>query len=543
MSSASIPSRFPLFHGPRRPLFVGFACAALALSAIAAAPGCKAKTNDIGLSKEKRSDPYADIPVPAADGPKLVALRDGTKIRATPKADAQTIGELRLGALIARSAEPYGHDDCDGGYYAVRPRGFVCVGTEATLAESAAQILPSSPDLSKALPYRYGRTRADNVPGYGRLPTLAEQSAAEPDLTKHLARFQGIRDPLGPAANDVPLDARGVPTGPFVLLPTSEGVDSDAKRNTSSWFNFPEGDRIPLLLPLSALNGKAPENTPLRKGSGLALTGTVTTDGGPALRKFGLTTDGRLVPIDRLKASLGSIWHGMDLEKVGLPIGFIHKNAVHGYSLERGRATELEDELEKRTPVALTGRFRTVNGIRFEQSRDGFWLRAQDLVVVVRRSKFPEFAKGNRKWIDVSIANQTLTAYEGNKAIYATLISSGRDQLKDPATSASTARGVFKIKSKYITRALDNREVAGEFDINDAPWVMEFEAGNAFHGMYWSESVGEAHGFHNIAMTPIDAHRLWTWADPQVPEGWHAVHENPTGDADSESATIVNVRP
>ncbi len=536
MSTATKAFRF-LLQGQRRPLIAGLCCAALIAASTASSQGCKSKSADIGLSKEKRSAPFTDIPVPAADGPKLIALKEGTKILAAPKPDAEVIGELRLGGTVARSPEPYGYDDCDGGYYAIRPRGFVCAGIDATLATNTAALLPPAPDLTKALPYRYARTKSENVPGYERLPTLAEQNAKEPDLTKHLARFQGIRDPLGPATNDVPLDPRGVPTGPYVLLPTGEGIDTDNRRNTVSWFNFPEGDRTPLLLPLSALSGKADENKAIRKGSGLAITGTVTTDGGPAPRKFGITPDGRLIPIDRLKASLGSIWHGIDVEKIGLPIGFIHRNQVHAYSLERGKATALDEEHERRTPIALTGRFRTVNGIRFEQSKEGYWLRAQDIIVVVRRSKFPDFAKGTQKWIDVSIANQTLTAYEGTKPIYATLISSGRDQLKDPATSASTARGIFSIKSKHITRTIDPREVANEFDISDAPWVMEFEAGNAIHGMYWSESVGEAHGFHNIALTPIDAHRLFAWSDPQIPEGWHAVY------ASGEGSTIINIRP
>lgn len=537
MSSAFTSLRHLRFSGLRRPLSAGLICAALSISALAAAQGCKGKSANVGLSKEKPSEPVMDVPVPAADGPALVVLRDGASVLSAPKPDAASIGELRLGAVIARSAEPYGHDDCEGGYYAIRPRGFVCVGADATLAANAAQMLPAGPDVSKALPYRYARTRSDTVPAYERLPTLAEQAAAEPDLTKHLVRFQGSREPLGAASNDVPLDARGVPTGAFVLLPTSEGIDTDGKRNTSSWFAFPENNRFPLLLPLSALRGKAPEAASLRKGSGLAVTGTFTADGGPAPRTFGVTKDGRLIPVDRLKPALGTVWHGLDVEKIGLPVGFVHKSSVATFSLERGKATELEDELEKHTPVPLTGRFRTVNGIRYEQTREGFWLRAMDVIVVVRRSKFPEFAKGTQKWIDVSIANQTLTAYEGTKPIYATLISSGRDQLKDPASSASTARGVFKIKSKHVTRAIDNREVAAEFDVSDAPWVMEFEEGHALTGMYWSDGVGEAHGFHNVAMTPIDAHRLWLWSDPQVPEGWQSVK------GDDETATIVSVRP
>jgi len=49
------------------------------------------------------------------------------------------------------------------------------------------------------------------------------------------------------------------------------------------------------------------------------------------------------------------------------------------------------------------------------------------------------------------------------------------------------------------------------------------------------DGVGEAQSFHNVFLTPVDAHRLWGWADPQLPEGWAGV-------SGGEDATIINVR-
>ena len=62
--------------------------------------------------------------------------------------------------------------------------------------------------------------------------------------------------------------------------------------------------------------------------------------------------------------------------------------------------------------------------------------------------------------------------------------------------------------------------------------------GYAIHGMYWGDGVGEAQAFHDVAMTPIDAHRIWAWSDPPLPEGWSAVYEGPASEG-----TFVNVRP
>jgi hypothetical protein len=514
--------------------------AALLLGLALLVPACKSKGGAGVLARAEPSDEVlAKVPVPPADGPKLCALRDATPVMEKPSLTARRLGELRSGAVIARSKEVYSREGCEGGWYAVRPRGFVCAGPGTLLDATLSHTLAAPPELDKPMPYRYGRARAENVPVYARVPTIAEQLAAEPDLVKVLKR-EPEKDPLGATANDVPLDARGAPSGPPVLLAGGDGI-VEGKRTTASYFLFPAESPTPMLPPQAEIKQGA-----LRKGSGVAIAGSFITAtagaGGSAeagQRRFGVTIDGRVVPIDRLKPSLGTVWHGVELDKVSLPVAFIHKLGVHTYSLQKGKAVKHDDDLERRAVVPLSNKFRTVDGVRFEETRDGDWLRTQDIVTIVKRHKFPDFAKGTQKWLDVSIANQTLTAYEGTKPVFATLISTGRDQLKDPATSASTARGTFHVLSKHVTRARDPREVQGSFDVNDAPWVMEFEPGFALTGMYWGgDVVGEAQGFHDIGMTPLDARRIWGWADPQLPEGWHAVYEGMGGES-----TIVSVRP
>jgi hypothetical protein len=498
--------------------------------------GCKSGSVPALSKEEPAAEPPPEAPTPAADGPKLLVLRTGAVVLDRPATNGKPLGELAAGALVARSSEPFTRRGCPGGWYVVRPRGFVCAGEAATTDLSLAPALPKGPNLSRPLPYRYGRARTEGVPLYTRTPMPPEQLVEEQDLARWLSRRAGSEsEVLGPAANDVPLDPRGVASGPPVLMPGIDGADAQGKRTLGSFFAFPT-DAVPPLAPLapptSDLRGGL-----LRKGSGVALTGAFSASLGGEPRRFGVTPSGHVVPIDRLKPALGSTWHGIDVEKIGLPVAFVHKSGVQAFSLRRGEAEETDDELERRTAVPLSGKFRTVNGVRYEQAREGFWLRAQDLVVVVRRTKFPELAKGTQKWIDVSLANQTLTAYEGQKPVYVTLVSSGRDMLKDPTQSASTARGTFKVRSKSVTRALDSREVHDDFDVADAPWVMEFEPGYALAGTYWGDGIGEAQTFHAVTLTPVDARRIWQWADPALPDGWHAVT-----DAMGEGTPVV-VRP
>jgi hypothetical protein len=510
--------------------------------ALVALAGCTGHPKGVpSLSKTEVDGATPEAPALAEDGPTLVILRDRTPVMDGPSFGAKVLGELRLGATVVRSANALSHAGCVGGWYAVRPRGFVCAGALATLDVGAASWMPKGPDLSRPLPYRYGRTRVDNVPLYDRLPTAEEQAASEPDLTKYLSRLDLEKEVYGPSANDVPLDARGVPTGPPLLSPTSDGVDATSKRSGASFFSFPAEQIAPIFPAFARASAAAQtDGRPrLRKSSGVAITATGSAEAGGRARRFGLTPDGMILPVDRLKPALGSTWHGMDVEKTGLPIAFVHKSGVHTWTLRKGDADRNDDELERRAPVPLTGKFRTIDGVRFEEAEEGFWVRAQDLTVVVRRSKFPELAKGSQKWLDVSLANQTITAYEGKKPVYVTLISSGRDVLgdpqRDPKEVAATPRGTFRVLSKHVSLAIDPRELNQAFDVAEAPWALALD-GFAITGTYWSE-VGEAQGFHNITLSPIDARRIWTWADPQLPDGWHGAYDQ------GEAGTIVFVRP
>jgi len=500
-------------------------------------PSCKAgNTPALAKGEPAADDAPPEVQSPPADGPKLLVLQSGTVIYDRPSTSGKVLGELRAGAQVARSRDVYTRRECSEGWYVVRPKGFVCAGEAATTDLSLAATMPAGPDLDKPLPYRYGRARTEGVPVYTRLPMPAEQATEEPDLKRYLAKRGKLDEEfLGSTPNDVPLDARGVPTGPPVLMPGIDGADESAKRRVGSFYLFSK-ELIAPLAPLAAKTGELKGGV-LRKGSGVAIAGSFSTNLGPEERRFGVTPSGSVIATDRLRPALGTTWFGMDIEKIGLPVAFVHKSGVHGWTLRKGEAEVNDEDLERRTALPLTGKFRTVQGVRYEQTRDEYWVRAMDVVVVVRRTKFPEFAKGNQKWLDISLANQTLTAYEGQKPVYVTLISSGRDVLKEGTDTATTARGTFRIQKKFITKAIDSREVHGEFDVADAPWVMEFAPNNSLMGTYWGDGIGEAHTFHGVMMSPVDAHRIWGWSEPEVPEGWHGVT-----DAMGEGTYVV-VRP
>ncbi len=486
------------------------------------AVGCKGAKADIKLSKQSAmmsEDAIPDVPVPADNGPRLYVLRVGAKVLDRPSSKGQEIGELAVGDSVARAAEPIvKREACPNGYYPVRPRGFVCLDDKTSLD---AGPLVRAPNLERALPYRYGRTISP-TPIYSHIPSVEEQGESEPNLEKHLAKSsKGENDPLKPGANDVPLDERSVPTGPPVVSKSGEGVGDDGKRTRASFFAF--GEDVPPPQILGNLGAPVVVST-LKKGSAVAISSTFLADGPAGPRRFGVLPDGTFLPVDRLEPALGTTFHGVDLKDQGLPIAFVLRHEVCPYAIANGKAKRLEDdEVERRSVIHLTNKFRAIDSVRYEEAEDGNFYRDKDIIKIVKRSKFPDFVKGDTKWIDVSLALQTMTLYEGRKPIYATLVSSGQDVLGDPATSAATVQGTFKIERKSLSSPVDSKESHDAFDVPSAPYAIEFAPGVSLRSVFWADNAGEARSYHDVALSPIDAKRVFAWAGPEVPQGFRSI--------------------
>lgn len=129
-------------------------------------------SSDPGLSKASDDDQSVpQVPEPAENGPKLGAVANVTPVLERPAPGAREIGYLHAGARVARAQEPYSRRGCGGGWYPVRPRGFVCATESATvdMAHPTLAAMALSPHLDQPLPYAYARTRGE-TPLYERDP-------------------------------------------------------------------------------------------------------------------------------------------------------------------------------------------------------------------------------------------------------------------------------------------------------------------------------------------------------------------------------------
>lgn len=486
---------------------------------------------------------WSQVPVPPAEGPKLAPVAMAVPVRAKPAPDSEVVGVLRVGARVARSAAPVTSRDCAGGWYAVRPFGFVCVGSDVTLKldHPVAKAIQTEPDRSKPMPYKYAFLRAI-APNYMRVPSAEEQERYEMRLERHLRNWKKFRDKwdvLEVGANDVPLDENGQATGPAPErarpMDQNERFGGNGSDQVPAWL---EGERrIPNLSTFKVPSYAVISNRIKRHG-GVALLGSFVGPESAQGRRFAITTDARLIPADKLKPDSGSPFHGSDLKKIGLPVGFARARDARFHRLENGRFEDAE-RLAFRELVSLSGNVRRVGSTRWVEARDGRWLLSDDLGIVAKPSTLPAWVKKNTKWIDISLMNQTLTLWEGDLPVYATLVSSGRDGLGEPGKTLSTPQGIFRVFQKHITTTMDSDVADHEFELRDVPWVMYFKGGYALHAAYWHDDFGRprSHGCVNLA--PIDARYVFLWSTPTVPDHWQATYAGES----TEQGTTINIHP
>ncbi|GAC1394702.1 MAG: hypothetical protein NVSMB47_04030 [Polyangiales bacterium] len=454
-----------------------------------------------------------------ANLPLLAATAQIVWVYAEPRPGATKLGYLRAGAVVARDDKPSSEEGCKAGWYGVRPRGFVCAGDHATvdMDDPTVVALRQVPRANRSapLPYAYGVARNQLAPFYARIPTHEESLKLEEGLDDHLARVRrqlasiadgGVED--GGPEYDAGVGLQGPPA--FLR-------DKHVVPNVSGLIASPR-----------ALHAGRP-----RTKEGFAIvasfwSGPGGTDptGAPDDRRFDLTAEYLLLPHDRLRPVRPSTFHGIAFaEGEGLPVAFTRpRHHISKVKLEGGAT---EGPLPPRTALPLTGQTRRFSGADYYETKDGWWVKGEDVIRVDAPKSLPAFAKKGEKWIDVSIAHQSLVAFEGDKAVYATLVSTGRDGLGDPESTKATIRGVYRIGTKHVSVTMDSDEVGEEFSLRDVPYVQYFETGYAIHGAYWHDGFGEPRSHGCINLAELDAQFLFGWTGPEVPEAWHAAMARP----------------
>jgi L,D-transpeptidase catalytic domain len=470
----------------------------------------------------------ATPPPPIPEGaPRLGAVAMLTDVHARPDPKSTKVGYLRAGAVVEIDPDEQGKSGCPGGWRKIKPYGFVCVGSEATLDMENPIVRASTrrPDAAQKLPYMYGiATRGGPV--YARIPSDADLKELEPHLAKHLSKWAKDKESGATYGLDVWLKWSKVEAPPALEALENKVTDKDIP-----WF-LQSGGAVPNLSGL--VKGVNPVKIDdVAKRNGVAFVESFLWEG----RRYNVSTDLRVMPADRFRPIRGSDFHGYVIgEDIDFPFALVRKKGAKRYKIDAKKKLSPSGDLEWRSAVALTGKQKLYDGKLYYETKEGDYIDDRSAGRVDPAKKMPGWGKNGEKWIDVNITKQVLVAYEGTKPVYTTLVSSGEAGLGDPETTKSTKRGIFRIHTKYISITMDSDVVGEEFELRDVPYVQYFENGFALHGAYWHDVFGQpkSHGCVNLA--PEDARRLFWWSEPQLPPGWHGVARALTG-------TVVFVHP
>jgi hypothetical protein len=474
-------------------------------------------------------DGVAHQPPPLLEGaPRLASRTMRTEVHARPDPSSTVIGYLRAGAVVAMDPAEQGRGGCPGGWRKIEPRGYVCLGAEATtdLDDPIVRASTRRPDVTQSLPYMYGVVTRGG-PAYARIPTAADLTEHEPSLKKHLAKWRADKVSGAGYGLDVWLK-----WGPFDAPPALEALEQRVTDPELPWF-LRDGGRVPNLSGLVKTKDAVKVDQVDRR-NGVAFVDSFLHEG----RRYNVSVDLRLIPADRFRPIRGSEFHGYRIgSDVRFPFALVRREGGKRWQWNAAKKKLVAaGDLPYRSAVELTGKQKFWNGVLHYETKEGDYVDDRHAGRVDPAKKMPAWGKNGEKWIDVNLTKQVLVAYEGETPVFATLVSSGEHGLEDPETTRSTKRGIFRIHSKHVSVTMDSETVGEEFELRDVPYVQYFEGGYALHGAYWHDRFGQpkSHGCINLA--PEDARRLFYWTEPEVPAAWHGASRPLTG-------TVVFIHP
>jgi len=486
-------------------------------AAVASVQSQDSTEESTGAGAEVAAEPAAPARWPAMELARMPAgARVYSKvrfmwIRPEPKYSSDWIGYLSLGesaplrggsvetAFVSESRTARCHS-----WYALEPKGYVCVGEDATLDATDPDIVELQKHVarrSSPLPYDYGESLGTTV--YLNVPPKKRQFFREPGLPQHLeaaARVRAVKTPHEIAA----IDERFV------------GVDLT-----------PTGNPAPTLL-LHLGPRTRTRKTEVVLGSTIAYPYAFDADD----RSWIMTWDRGIVPKDRVRPFPTSSFHGVGLDDdVKLPVAFFRQRHPKFRRAPDGTVSPVGEHWERYQWVQLTGEEVKQDGKRYLVTRTPGLLCGTDDVSVARlRTDLPpriaQQKEGRRTWLDISVLRGWLVAYEYDRPVYATMVAPGRGGIPkdgvDPLETASTPVGRFRITAKFVTATMVSNANAKVVH-SEVPYTQNFSGPYALHAAYWHDDWGVGKSGGCVNLSPIDARRLFRWTDPQLPPGWHGV--------------------
>jgi hypothetical protein len=453
---------------------------------------------------------------------RMAALAHFAYVYKKPAAKGLALGYIRMGTSVPlKSTTKVEGEGCARGWYAVEPRGYVCLNPRTTtldLDDPYFRALAERAPLEEAV-WHYSYAFSNGAPMYSRVPT-------DEEAEKHEKRF-------GPRRSFVQLAewSHGheelITNDPIVATHPVPPIFAEGKRTVSG-----------LVRSTAHLVWRVIPN-----GSMVAYAQAFEQNG----RVWLVTPDLMLVPADRVRALRRSTFRGVPLdERVKLPLAWNRAKTPKALHRRDGDAfVPVIDAFPAKSWVAVTGERVQHAGRTFLPVRgkvNEFVEESDVTVSTARAGKLPHGVGPGDKWIEVKILPGTLTAYVGGTPVMATLFSPGKGGVpvpgKDPNVYATTAIGTFPIEWKEHVATMSS-EKFGEPKVlwfTDVPHIQYLRAPLAMHVSFWHEDFGNPKSAECVNVSPTDGRWLFEWTDPVLPEGWGAIRP---GDGNGKSTPVI----
>jgi len=136
----------------------------------------------------------------------------------------------------------------------------------------------------------------------------------------------------------------------------------------------------------------------------------------------------------------------------------------------------------------------------------GEWLPYHALALVTVRER-PAGVPPDAYWVEVDLNQQIFAAYEGDRLVYAGMISSG-------AGDYPTRPGLFKVWLRYPLTVMAGGEEDGyPYYLEDVPHTMYFDKEIGLHGAYWHDDFGYPRSHGCVNMPPRAAEWVYYWSE------------------------------
>ena len=404
-------------------------------------------------------------------------------VRERADLESPIVGVLHAGTRVRTDVERTFGGGCEPGWNRVFPRGWICrkAGLRVDENPPPGSLVTASikPDIEQALPYEYWRVKDEMTPFFHRLPTFNEQDQADAAGSAWYATHS--REPM--------------PTDP------SERPD-DVPAVVKEYMN----------------------------------AGYYVTKGGEEVRmerRFLRTLRGAYARKYQLRQKESPDFRGRVLPRGAkdLPIYFVRRELPLMKRETEGSDVLLSTETtpERLSTHPFVEAVHIGNKVYYVDD-EGLLMRGY-AVGKAAKIKRPPGVKADEHWLHVDLSEQTLVAYEGNRPVFATLVSTGKEPGMTPV-------GVHRVQTKLVASSMRDQPQEDEaYSIDDVPWTQYFSGSVALHGAFWHAGFGQVRSHGCVNLSPNDARWLFGFTDPPLPPDWHAV--SPTQGTPKGSPVVV----